>query len=234
MKDDYSKPSIQNLKINCDNSNRNPSDSNADPSNAFGLPNRDSQSDRMNGDAIPDHKGNFVFVCQNNNNNNNIVNVGNINNGTTINNNTLFIENNNAQEQQFNTPVSACNSASDSAASNTFDLANNTFTNSSLAADLSATASSTSTTTCNNVTANVGPIIANQSIADNDSGVITPNSIANNGQSSVQSLDVNSYQRVNGIEVQQQQQQQRTEDSHDLTAMEKVIKLKTQWLNQLP
>ena len=68
MKDDYSKPSIKKININCDNSNRNPSDNNnnVDTSNVFDLPNRDSQSDqdRMNSNKDSNQKGNFVSICQ--------------------------------------------------------------------------------------------------------------------------------------------------------------------------
>jgi len=264
MKDDYSKPSIQNLKIYCDNSNRNPSDSNVDGSNAFGLPNGDSQSgqDRMNSNKDSNQKGNFKVICQNNNIKN-IVNINNndfnINNGTTINNNTVAIENNNANEQQFNSQISACNSAASASSQSSFDVVNSTLNdtvgfnfsaNDSVAAGASAGMGSAlgaaaARADCTNVTTTVGPIIANQSIADNDSGVITPNSIANDGQSIAATQTSNAFQNDNGIAATQisnsfqydngiEIQQQRTDDSHDLTAMEKVTKLKTQWLNQLP
>jgi hypothetical protein len=78
MKDDNSKPSIQ--KISCNNIIKNlPVDNNVDTSNALDSTNGDSQSgqDRMNNNGYSDQEGNFVFVCQNNNIENNNFNIVN-------------------------------------------------------------------------------------------------------------------------------------------------------------
>lgn len=64
---------------------------------------------------------------------------------------------------------------------------------------------------------------------NNFPGITSPSSIADVEQPLAKTQQIR-FQKDNGIEI----QQQRTEDSHDLTAMEKITKLKTQWLNQLP
>jgi hypothetical protein len=88
---------------------------------------------------------------------------------------------------------------------------------------------------------------------------VTASSLSNVGQASVHSQQIKLLQNDNGIKIQhpanipiniilsqlasQLQQSsntsppksvQGTGDSTDLTAMEKITKLKTQWLNQLP
>jgi hypothetical protein len=232
MKDDNPKVSIKKININCDNSNRNPSDNNVDRSNAFDLPNGDSQSgqDRMNSNKDSNQKGNFKVICQNNNNN--IKNV--IVNGDITN------------EQQNNPTISACNTVvqpENPSVENSFNNVNG-----------SASAFNAQTVCTDNVFENI--INGSQPFADTESGV-TANSISNIGQSSVLSQQIKSLQNDNGIKIQHQanidiiqsqlasQSQQSSstspttmaqgiEDSSELTATEKITKLKTQWLNQLP
>ena len=220
IKDDYSKSSTQNIKINCDNSNRNPSDNNGDTSNAFEAPNGNSQSgqDRMNADQ----KGNFKVICQNNNN---LIINGNIENTTN------FIDNSTTVLNACNTEISAENeNPIDIPQSNTGDgtLTNVSQSNSATVSN-SQSASSSQATTLTNSTLNC-QANQNRPVTNTDPGVITSSSTDNIEQPSVLSQDVKSFQKSNGIAI----QQQRTEDSHDLTAMEKVTKLKTQWLSQLP
>jgi len=234
MNVDYSKPSNQNIKINCDNSNRNPSDNNGDTSNAFEAPNGNSQSgqDRMN----VDQKGNFKVICQNNNIKN-IVNINNndfnINNGTTINN------------------ISACNDefSQVSSGNNGTSTGNNAIIG--------------NFTSCNNSNFTF-PSDPSQSSLDSNSGLTTASFdneessaqtqqiklLQNNdgikvqvqGDLPVDIQQIKSSNNDNGIKVQQQGTEnspkltalEKQSDSHELTAMEKVTKLKTQWLSQLP
>jgi hypothetical protein len=234
MQNDNPKVSIKKININCDNSNRNPSDNNVDRSNAFDLPNGDSQSgqDRMNSNKDSNQKGNFKVICQNNNNN--IKNV--IVNGDITN------------EQQNNPTISACNTVvqpENPSVENSFNNVNG-----------SASAFNAQTVCTEN---NFTQILdANLPIGDTDSGV-TASSISNIGQSSVLSQQIKSLQNDNAMKIQQiakipidimqsklssQSQQssntspntmaQGTGDSSELTAMEKITKSKTQWLSQLP
>jgi hypothetical protein len=204
VKDDYYKPNIQ--KLSCNNIIRNqPGDDNQDTSNGSNLPNGDPQAgqDRMN----PNQKGNFVYICQNNN-----VNIENtINNGDSsfsfVHNNTLT-QNQNASFTQTMTCGNAFSEGDDS--NITTIISGNTI----------------SCTFTQNVT-QIGNITDNTE--NNAPGATSPISSVDTQQPSVQSQQIKSVQNNNGISV----QQQRTEDSTDLTAMEKVTKLKTQWLNQL-
>jgi hypothetical protein len=205
MKDDNSKPSIQ--KLSCNNIINNlPVDNNVDTNNAFDSPTRDSQSgqDRMNADRYSDQKGNFVYVCQNNN-----VDIQNtFNNGD---NSFSFVHNNTLQQNQnasFTTSMVCGNTFSEGDNSNitTIMLGNNI--------------------TClltQNVT-QIGNITDNTQ--NNPPGVISTSSIADVEQPLTKTQQIKSFENDNGIEI----QQQRTEDSTELTAMEKITKLKAQYV----
>jgi hypothetical protein len=243
MKDEKPRPIIQ--KISCDNINNNPpislnvgtgnepeSTSSGDASRSFS--NGDSQSgqriDRMNADGFSDQKGDFVYTCQNNNNLNVNVDISN--------------------EQQINPTLSACNTIVESESPNIQDSFNT--------GGSGNTAFLNATTICtDNIFDQV--IIPNQPIQDNDPGVITASSIANVEQPSVQSQQIKSLQQNNGIGTQQKanipidimlsqlssqsQQTSKTSppiiaqgigDSTELTATEKITKLKQQWMELTP
>ena len=231
MKDDNPKVSIKKININCDNSNRNPSDNNVDRSNAFDLPNGDSQSgqDRMSSNKDSNQKGNFKVICQNNNNN--IKNV--IVNGDITN------------EQQNNPTISACNTVVQSGDGDTNIADSFNDINNGTISILGA-----STVCTDNVFENI--INGSQPFADTESGV-TANSISNVGQPSVLSQQLKSLQNDNGIKMQHQanmdiilsqlssQSQQSsstspttmaqgTGDSAELTATEKIDKLQAQYI----
>ena len=275
MKNDDPRPIVQ--KINCDNINNNPpininvdlSDASNGEASSSGdvsqsLSNGDSQTDqridRMNANGFSDQKGDFVYTCLNNNTlnvNADISSTTNFNDETTINNNTLFIENNNAQEQLIVQQQEACTNAADI---NTDD--DTGITIGEITGDTTITTSQTTTIGVNQsnnctVTQDQSATNANQSIADNDSVVLTSSSVANVEQPLEQSQQIKSLEENSGIEIQQQgilpigiaQQLENsfTEDSSKLTALEKepdnlseltatekIDKLKTQWLNLLP
>jgi hypothetical protein len=65
---------------------------------------------------------------------------------------------------------------------------------------------------------------------NNPPGVLGTSSIADVEQPLAKTQQIKSFQNDNGIKIQQQGK----EDSPELTAMEKITKLKQQWLNQLP
>lgn len=225
MKDDNHKSISQ--KINCDNTNINiPSISSnpgiGDEPESTSSSNGDSQSgqriDRMNGDAFSHQKGDFVYVCQNNNNNNNqIVNVDITN------------------EEQFTPTITACNTiyTAEGDIQNSFNIVD----------------SEVATVCTENTFEQI--LNANQPIGETDSGVTT-SSIANVGQPSVYSQQIKSFQKDNGINIQpkgnlpidiilsqlssqssktsQPTIPQGTGDSSELTATEKIDKLKTQYM----
>jgi hypothetical protein len=273
MKDDYSKVSIKKININCNNINKNPSDNNVDTSNAFDLPNGDSQLGQRNNQMnVEEQGGNFVSICQNNDNLNVINPTLTINNGTTINNNTLSIGNNNPNSQTIDLSLDAC--------SNQIDLAN--FTQANSAGDNSSQSNSigVSASQANDCQITATQSNLTQSIQDNstNTGVITVSSIANGEQPQAQTQHLKLIQDGNGVEINQKgdlpidiqqikssnndngieiQQQgnlpmgitqqledssikdssltsKAVDDSAELTAMEKVTKLKQQWLELLP
>lgn len=194
MKDDNSKPSIQ--KISCNNIiNNQPVDNNVDTSNAFDLPNGNSQSgqDRMNPDGYSDQKGDFVLKCITNN----------FITETTINNDNLNIENNNAQQQSITQQQEACTNDAAVDQANSIDFTFGDVINNSVSASQSNSASISQSNDCE-VTQSQSATNANQSIIDNDSGVITSSSIANVEQPLEQSQQIKSFQTINGIEIQQQ------------------------------
>ena len=162
-------------------------------------------------------KKDFEYVCQNNNNNNQIVNVDITN------------------EEQFTPTITACNTiyTAEGDIQNSFNIVD-----------------SEAATVC---TENTFEQIlnANQPIGETDSGVTT-SSIANVGQPSVHSQQIKSFQKDNGINIQpkgnipidiilsqlssqssktsQPTIAQGTGDSSELTATEKIDKLKVQYM----
>jgi hypothetical protein len=218
MKNDDSGRTIKNIKCNNIIKNSPNDNNNLDAPNALGLSNENSQSDqdRMNAN----HKGNFVYICQNNNNNNNIENnVNNVNNGNTA--SFSFVNNNTLQQNQNGnfTITMECGNGNALTQGNFTDSNGNNFTNLAIGGDnVQCTISQTQT---GNITDNT---------QNNPPGTTSPSSISNVEQPSVQTQQISSLHNNNGINI----QQQRIEDSSDLTAMEKVTKLKTQWLSQLP
>jgi hypothetical protein len=250
MKDDNSKPSIQ--KISCNNINNNNIDL-GDATNDEAISSSSDVSPSFSKvDSQPDKKGDFVDPCLNNNNVKIITN--NFNTGTTVNNNNLNIENNNAQEQLIVQQQEACTNAADI---NTDD--DTGITIGEITGDTTITTSQTTTIGVNQsnnctVTQDQSATNANQSIADNDSVVLTSSSVANVEQPLEQSQQIKSFQTINGIDIQQQGNlpidtirqlefssikdspiaSQGIGDSHELTALEKTTKLKQQWLELLP
>jgi len=251
MKNDDSKPNI--IKIKCNNISKNPSNDNPVIENAIGLSDDDPQSgqriDRISGDGNSDGKGDFVSICQNNNSLNIVNPTLIVNNGTTINNNTLSIENNNANQQSIDLEQNGCaNTASQSSTISTTGNNSNISNSGNNQASQTNDCQIDQQQTSGNQT---------QSIQNNNTGVITTNSIANVGQPMVESEGIKSKSigGINGILIHQQGNlpvditlsqttkssntspsiiAQELKDSHDLTAMEKITKLKQQWLSQLP
>jgi hypothetical protein len=211
IKNDDPKPFIQ--KINCENINKNSPDS-VNLNNEPDSTNRESTSSnaasRINPGGFSDQGVNFVSVCQNNNNVNNIFNT--FNNGD---NSLSFVHNNTLTQNQnasFTTSMVCGNAFSEGDNSNisTVFLGN-----------------TVSCTLTQNVT-QIGNITDNTE--NNAPGVISTGSIAEVEQPLVKTQQIKSFQHDNGISIQQQGK----EDSSDLTAMEKITKLKKQWIELTP
>jgi hypothetical protein len=201
MKDDNSKPSIQ--KISCNNINNNNIDF-GDATNDEAISSSSDVSPSFsNVDSQPDKKGDFVDPCLNNNNVKIITN--NFNTGTTVNNNNLNIENNNAQEQAINLQQEACtNEATTGDLINAVSVTAGNISNTTFDITQSNDANITQINDCE-VTQSQTATNANQSIADNDSVVLTSSSIANVEQPQAQSqAHVKLLQDGNGVEINKQ------------------------------
>ena len=260
MKNDDSRPIIN--KIICNNINKNPSDNNNVITNSVSdLTHVDSQSDqRINPMNTDDQEGNFVSICQNNDNLNIINPTLIINNGTTINNNTLSIGNNNPNNQTIDLSQDACLNAIttsqsanvDSGGGNISDSGNN-FVTGTQSNDCTVTQTQSNLTqSIQDNSTNTG-VISLSSFANGEQSEAQTQHIKllqdGNGveinQQGNQPIDVQqikSSNTNNGLAIQQQRAidsskltaMDKQPDSQDLTAMEKITKLKTQWLNQLP
>jgi hypothetical protein len=215
LKDDNSKPSIKNIKINCDNSNYNPpinvNIENSGPTNGEVGSLSDTSRSFSNGDSQSDQdrmnadkKGKFTYVCQNNNN----VNVD-INAESTTNIDTLqqIICNDNTFSGLI---VIGCTNIN----ADVLDLG-----------DPITNADGTISSSSNDNTEQ--PSVQSQSIIGKN---LHGMNVQQNGNQPIDIQQIKSINNVNGINT----QQQGTEDPTELTAQEKITKLKTQWLNQLP
>jgi hypothetical protein len=212
MKNDNPKSIFQ--KINCDNINKNSPDSvnlSDEPESTNGEGTSSSDASRVNPGGFSDQGVKFLSVCQNNNNVNNIFNT--FNNGD---NSFSFVHNNTLTQNQnasYTTTISC---------GNNFNEGDNTINQTVVSIGNNITCSLTQ-----NVT-QIGSITDNTE--NNLPGVISTSSIADVEQPLAKTQQINPFETDNGISIQQQGK----EDSPKLTAMEKVEKLKTQWLDLLP
>ncbi|HET7644208.1 MAG TPA: hypothetical protein VFK40_11910 [Nitrososphaeraceae archaeon] len=250
-----------NVNVNIDNSDPTNGEvsSSSDASRSFSTGDSQSGQDRMNSNQ----KGNFKVICQNNNNVdvnpifNTVKNI--VNNNETIVNNIAETQANNVTATQSNSFTADITQDAENSGNGTLQQGFCLQVNQQNAA-AGNDASNTGTNeiqSCQDTESNGAsqdPTIGASS-NDNVNGGIISSSVANSEDPQAQT-QVKIIHNGNGVEINKQGNQpidireiqssnnsnekdssitsQSVDDSSELTAMEKITKLKTQWLNQLP